>query len=172
MTRARDGWAALARLVGERDARALFRRVHARVVDPRRAGDVPRRLVEIDVALSAFSGLQRELAAATAVEAPEATDGDELLRGLLDVRALLDGLAVAAVVDDAIVAACARWPDAPDVVAQRRRRAIAAVAPTCACGSATTLRESDYGPFWGCVEFPRCRGLRRLTPRDLDALSA
>jgi restriction system protein len=32
--------------------------------------------------------------------------------------------------------------------------------PTCpSCGERMTARESKRGPFWGCVTYPRCRGM-------------
>ena len=38
----------------------------------------------------------------------------------------------------------------------------ASTSPLCPlCGSAMVPRESQYGPFWGCTAFPRCRGKRR-----------
>jgi hypothetical protein len=34
-------------------------------------------------------------------------------------------------------------------------------APLCLrCGSWMRVRESQYGPFWGCGQFPKCKGLR------------
>ena len=38
--------------------------------------------------------------------------------------------------------------------------------PTCArCKSPMVRRTSEYGPFWGCSQFPRCRGIRKVVGR-------
>ena len=34
--------------------------------------------------------------------------------------------------------------------------------PTCPnCKSPMVRRTSEFGPFWGCNQFPRCRGTRK-----------
>ena len=39
--------------------------------------------------------------------------------------------------------------------------------PTCPdCGHAMTMRESKYGKFWGCRQFPNCRGTRKLNWKE------
>jgi ssDNA-binding Zn-finger/Zn-ribbon topoisomerase 1 len=36
-----------------------------------------------------------------------------------------------------------------------------AAAPLCPeCSVPMALRTSEFGPFWGCSQFPRCRGRR------------
>ena len=32
--------------------------------------------------------------------------------------------------------------------------------PCPECGSETVLREGKYGKFYGCIDFPKCRGTR------------
>jgi ssDNA-binding Zn-finger/Zn-ribbon topoisomerase 1 len=37
-------------------------------------------------------------------------------------------------------------------------------APTCSsCGKKMTLRNSDYGDFWGCTGYPECRNRMPIT---------
>ncbi|MDW7674669.1 MAG: topoisomerase DNA-binding C4 zinc finger domain-containing protein [Bacillota bacterium] len=49
---------------------------------------------------------------------------------------------------------------------KRRNRA-----PSCpSCSTKMVLRYSDYGWFWGCQRFPKCRGLVNLRPGDRDLL--
>jgi superfamily I DNA/RNA helicase len=39
--------------------------------------------------------------------------------------------------------------------------------PTCPdCGGAMALREGKYGPFWGCTNYPTCRGMAKATTED------
>lgn len=43
----------------------------------------------------------------------------------------------------------------------------AAEEPACpSCGSAMVLRHSEYGEFWGCSDFPQCRGTRPLATAE------
>lgn len=52
-----------------------------------------------------------------------------------------------------------------------QRRRVLGRAPHCQkCGSPMTLRESSYGPFWGCAAFPRCFGTSNLTPQQASSL--
>lgn len=35
---------------------------------------------------------------------------------------------------------------------------------TCPCGAAMVLRQSRFGPFWGCSRFPACKGSHGAHP--------
>jgi ssDNA-binding Zn-finger/Zn-ribbon topoisomerase 1 len=40
-------------------------------------------------------------------------------------------------------------------------------APFCSkCGKRMTLRDSDYGKFWGCTGYPECRGRQSYIDGD------
>jgi len=56
---------------------------------------------------------------------------------------------------------CSRWPIGPG---------------DCPiCGADTVLRDGPYGRFFGCCDFPRCRGIRRysqdLVPSKREKIS-
>lgn len=58
-------------------------------------------------------------------------------------------------------------PDEAQIVRQR----IEARPPRClSCGGPTTLRESNFGLFWGCTNFPRCFGTAKLTAEQAASL--
>jgi len=49
----------------------------------------------------------------------------------------------------------------------RPRRGISPDAPLCPrCGAYMLKRTSRFGPFWGCSQFPRCRGTQKKAESD------
>ena len=43
--------------------------------------------------------------------------------------------------------------------------------PPCPrCGAKLALRESEYGPFWGCSTYPQCNGKLSLAPAQSELL--
>jgi hypothetical protein len=45
----------------------------------------------------------------------------------------------------------------------RPRKGISANAPLCPkCGCYMVVRRSPHGTFWGCGQFPRCKGIRSV----------
>jgi len=39
-------------------------------------------------------------------------------------------------------------------------------APICACGHQMILRKGEYGRFYGCSKFPKCRHTEQADPDD------
>lgn len=60
---------------------------------------------------------------------------------------------------------------AGDVEFQKRRIRLESAAKPCQkCGAKMVLRESQYGYFWGCGDFPTCFASRWLSPEDSESL--
>lgn len=45
-------------------------------------------------------------------------------------------------------------------------------APKCSCGHSMIVRFSDYGPFWGCTNFPSCMRKKKLDDDDAARFNA
>jgi len=39
---------------------------------------------------------------------------------------------------------------------------ITPLAPLCDCGCYMLLRGGPYGFFWGCSQYPKCKGIKKL----------
>jgi hypothetical protein len=55
-------------------------------------------------------------------------------------------------------------PDEADLTEQKTQESPAEICPWC--GSPLVLRKSQYGEFWGCSRFPKCRFKRNKRKRD------
>lgn len=92
-------------------------------------------------------------------------DGQDLVDQLLRLKHQLGALACAKEVAELIdqVGRRAGVATAAKSLASREAELISAQIPSCPrCGQQMTLRESNYGEFWGCSRFPDCWGRRPL----------
>jgi DNA topoisomerase-1 len=71
-------------------------------------------------------------------------------------------------------ASCSRWPDCdgtlplePDGTVGQRLEDVEPDpdVPCPECGKPMQLRDGRYGPFYSCIEYPTCRGVRNLQKR-------
>ena len=78
-------------------------------------------------------------------------------------------------------ASCSRWPDCdgtlplePDGTVGQRLEDVEPDpdVPCPACGKPMQLRDGRYGPFFSCIEYPTCRGVRNLQKRAVFMTAA
>lgn len=105
-------------------------------------------------------------------------DAEELLGRFAEIQQQLDGCAIsgrvakeARQVLESYNTLPQRWRSTEEQPKSKLEHHLRAVAPKCPrCSKTLVLRESMYGLFWGCRDFPACYGKQRLNSEQAKLL--